>query len=286
MEPEVIALIAAASFGAVVAIAAFIRQMILSRDKLLNDEAQRRALAQEASELQKMREQMLSGKRYDLHYQVLGANKEAIIYLDNQIEELWQKKNKLIERYSQIILRESESIIDGRTSAEKKETCDRLKTNIDEQLKFYDNELERIQLRRTSLWDAQSIFQDKLVLQEAERNANLDRIYKQHTSLLEKVYVRHIDDEERVAVQSIGAGTSNFRDMIMAPIHFLLQYFNISSGINLSQAQVEQAARDDVAAMEREVNESQENDDDYNDDSADDLDVTRDERASTKRGLN
>ena len=37
MEPIIVALICAASFGGVVAIAAFVRQIILSKDKLLNE---------------------------------------------------------------------------------------------------------------------------------------------------------------------------------------------------------------------------------------------------------
>ncbi|CZR30312.1 Uncharacterised protein [Legionella pneumophila] len=65
MEPVTIALICAASFGAVVALSAFIRQLLLSRDKNLNDEAQRKAINQEAGELEKMREQMQSNKRFD-----------------------------------------------------------------------------------------------------------------------------------------------------------------------------------------------------------------------------
>ena len=79
MDPISIALICAASFGAVVTLAAFIRMMILSRDRALNDEAQRTALTQEAGELERMREQMQSNKRFDSHYKVLGANKDAII---------------------------------------------------------------------------------------------------------------------------------------------------------------------------------------------------------------
>jgi len=50
MEPVTIALICSAAFGAVVALSVFIRQLILSRDKNLNDKAQRRALTQEANE--------------------------------------------------------------------------------------------------------------------------------------------------------------------------------------------------------------------------------------------
>lgn len=113
MEPVTIALICAASFGAVVALSAFIRQLLLSRDKNLNDEAQRKAINQEAGELEKMREQMQSNKRFDSHYKVLGANKDAIIYLDNKIEDILRKKAHLVERYAQVSLKESGAIVEG-----------------------------------------------------------------------------------------------------------------------------------------------------------------------------
>lgn len=256
MEPGIIALICAASFGAIVALAAFIRQLILSRDKILNDEAQRIALAQEAAQLEKMREQMLSNKRFDSHYKVLGSNKEAIIYLDNKIEEILRKKARLIERYSELTIKESGAIVDGQSSKERKEACDRLKNEIDEEIKFHDKELASFQQRRISLWDAHTDLQEHLLKQEQARNANLDAVYKQHSSLLEKVYLRHTENAEHVATSSISAGTASFKSIVMAPVHFLLQYFNISSGISLTQAQIEQAARDDVDNMEKDVNET------------------------------
>lgn len=92
MEPVSIALICAAVLGTVVVLAAFIRQILLSRDKQLNDTAQSRALSQEVKELEKMRTQMQSEKRFDSHYQVLGANKDAIKYIDTKIEEILIKK--------------------------------------------------------------------------------------------------------------------------------------------------------------------------------------------------
>lgn len=266
MEPGIIALICAAAFGGVVALAAFVRQIILSRDKLLNDEAQRRAITQEASELEKMREQMQSSKRFDSHYKVLGSNKDAIIYLDNKIEEILHKKISLIERYSQLTLKESVAIVDGKGSKDRKVACDRLKVEVDEEIKFCNDELLMFQQRRTSLWDTHKDLQEYLLNQEQSRNANLDAIYKQHSSLLEKIYLRHTDNAEHVATQSIQAGTTSFKSIIMAPIHFLLQYFNISSGISLSQAQVEQAARDDVDRMEKDVNEDSPKDDDIEQD--------------------
>jgi hypothetical protein len=261
MEPGIIALICAASFGAVVAIAAFIRQLILSRDKNLNDEAQRKALSQEAAELEKMREQMQGSKRFDSHYAVLGSNKQAIMYLDNKIEEILHKKTALIERYSQITIKESGAIVDGQVSVDRKNACDRLKAEIDEEVKFYDKELINFQERRTSLWDAHSDLQVYLLKQETSRNASLDTIYKQHSSLLEKIYLRHTENAERVAGQSISAGTATFKSIIMAPINFLLQFFNISTGISIDQSRIEQQARDDVDRIEKEVNDAEKEDD-------------------------
>ncbi|HAT9490087.1 TPA: hypothetical protein JBD00_02500 [Legionella pneumophila subsp. pneumophila] len=261
MEPVTIALICAASFGAVVALSAFIRQLLLSRDKNLNDEAQRKAIKQEAGELEKMREQMQSNKRFDSHYKVLGANKDAIIYLDNKIEDILRKKAHLVERYAQVSLKESGAIVEGGISTERKDACDRLKKEIDEEIKFYDSELLHLQQRRTSLWDTHTDLQEYLLGQEKSRNESLDHLYKQHTALLEKIYIRHTDDSENIAKQSIDAGTTSFKAIILAPIQFLLQYFNISSGINFDQSKLENAARDDVDKTESDINDSENSDD-------------------------
>ena len=74
-----------------------------------------------------MREQMQSNKRFDSHYKVLGANKDAIIYLDNKIEDTLHKKTQLIDRYAQVTIKESGAIVDGELSVERKAACDRLK---------------------------------------------------------------------------------------------------------------------------------------------------------------
>jgi hypothetical protein len=290
MEPVTIALICAAAFGTVVAISAFVRQLLLSRDKTLNDEAQRIAITQEAGELEKMREQMQSNKRFDSHYKVLGANKDAIMYLDNKIEDILRKKTQLVDRYAQVSLKESGAIVDGEISEERKAACDRLKQEIDEEIKFYDSELEHLQQRRTSLWDTHGDLQEYLLGQEKSRNESLDYIYKQHSGMLEKIYIRHNENSEQIAKKSIEAGTLSFKMMILAPIQFLLQYFNISTGISFDQSKIEKASRDDVDDMESDVNDSDKsdgdddvyNDDPYdsskNDDSADDTDSENDSR--------
>ena len=279
MDPMTIALICAASLGAVVALSAFVRQLILSRDKNLNDEAQRKALDQEALELQKMREQMQSNQRFDSHYRVISANKDAIIYLDTKIEDIFHKKSQMVERYAQVSLKESGAIVDGAGSAERKAACDRLKQEIDEEIKFYDRELIHLQQRRASLWDTHADLQEYLLNQEKARNANLDLLYKRHSGMLEKIYIRHTDDSEHIAKQSIDAGTASFKMIILAPIQFLLQYFNISSGISLGKPDLEQQARDDVDKAEKDVNDEGQYEDgmEYPDDATPPIDEVNDD---------
>ena len=50
-----------------------------------------------------------------------------------------------------------------------------------------------------------------------------------------------------------------------------MQYFNISSGISLTHVQVEQAARDDVEQMEKEVNDGDAKENDKESKSKEDL---------------
>ncbi len=256
MEPVSIALICAAVLGTVVVLAAFIRQILLSRDKQLNDKAQGRALSQEVKELEQMRAQMQNEKRFDSHYQVLGANKDAIRYIDTKIEEILHKKTELIERYAQVIVKESGCIVSGEISAERKAVCDRLREEIDREITFYDSELKQLQESRATLWDAHTGFQKDLLGQEKARNDSLDSVYKQHSALLEKVYLRHIDNTENVAIKSMDASTTTFKDILMIPIQFLMQYFGVSvtPGISLIQTRVENVARAEVDKVQREIN--------------------------------
>lgn len=272
MDPVTIALICAAAFGAVVALSAFVRQIILSRDKQLNDKAQRKALSQESAELEKMRDQMQSNKRFDSHYKVLGANKDAIMYLDNKIEDILLKKEQLVARYAQVSLKESGAIVDGEVSVERKEACDRLKHEIDDEIKFYDSELSHLQKRRVSLWDTHTELQEYLLDQEKSRNQNLDFIYKRHSGLLEKIYIRHTDNSENIAKQSIEAGTMSFKMMVLAPLQFLLHYFSGTTNISLDQVKSEIDERTDVEKAETDINDNNDDDNVVDDDLDDDLD--------------
>lgn len=255
MDPVTVAIICAAVFGVVVTLAAFIRQLLLSRDKDLNDKAQERALAKEVAELEKLRVQMASNKRFKTHYQVLGSNKDAIMYIDQKIEENIKKKYELIERYAQLILKESATIISGESTADRKVVCDKLKVEIDKEIAFYDSEILVLQNRRGNLWDSHSEFLDHLLEQEKKRNKHLDAVYQQHSNMLEKIYLRHNENSEHVATEGIKASTETFKAFLMAPINFLMAVFKLSSFISTNAADKEKSSRDEVDEIESDIND-------------------------------
>ncbi|KTC64913.1 Uncharacterised protein (plasmid) [Legionella adelaidensis] len=254
MEPVAIAIIGTVVFGAVTALSVFIRQILLSRDKNLNDKAQHRALAQETRELEKLRKQLESGKRYDSHYQVLGVNKEAIQYIDQKIEEILSKKMALITRYTQVVAKESSAIIDGAHNQERKVACDLLKQEIDQEIKFYDSELQQLQARRSAIWDAHGELLGYLTDQEKSRNQILDTIYQSHSNVLEKIYLRHNEIAEHIATKSIDAGTDSFK-IITSPLRMLLDFFR-SRNISPDRAVEEIEARKKVQNAEADINEA------------------------------
>ena len=258
MEPVSIALICAAVFGTVMVIAAFLRQILLSRDKKLNDEAQSRALTQEALELEKIRIQMQNNHRFINHYNMLGDNKEVIEYLDAQIDRIFKEKAKCIELYGHKVLEKSMAIVSsGGISAEVKAACDQLRESCELLIEMYDTELKGIQDKRAAEWGNHTLLQQKILEQEAARNASLDEVYKQHSSILEKVFLRHIDAGEIFAVKGIEAGTTSFKDMLMAPINLLMAYFGrvaVVPGISVTHTKVEHVARMNVDHAEKEIN--------------------------------
>ncbi|GGI81250.1 hypothetical protein [Legionella impletisoli] len=253
MEPVTIAIISTVIFGVVTTLSAFIRQLLLSRDKHLNDKAQQRALDQEAVELERLRKQMESNKRFTSHYKVLDSNKDDIQYLDQKIDDILNKKFILIQRYSELMLKESSALINGEKVDERKLVCDRLRQEIDREIEFYDEQLSQLQARRATFWDTHRDLQDYLLQQEKERNKKLDDIYERHTGLLEKIYIRHNQNSEQVTMKSIESGSQAFK-LITAPLQMLLQFFNLSSNISPSRFEEERAARMDVRNTEREIN--------------------------------
>lgn len=256
MEPLAIAIIGAVVFGVVATLAIFIRQLILSRDKTLNDKAHYKALELENKALEKMRHDLESNRRFDAHYQVLGANRDAIEYLDLKIDETLNKKFALIQRYSSMSLAASAAIIDGQLAQERKNVCDSLRTEIDSQLNAFDEELQELQKRRAKIWDAHLDLQSSLLDQEAKRNTELDRLYERHTSLLEKLYVRHNDNIDNIAEKNIEAGSKDF-NFFLVPFQFLIQLFKLqfqpSPNISTNRFNEELESRKQVLKIQEQI---------------------------------
>lgn len=254
MDPTTIALVCATVFGVIGILSAFIRQLLLSREKKLNDLAQQNALHQETIALEQIRQEMKCYKRFDLHYQVLGENKETVQYIDKRIEDTLKKKSDLIQRYAETTLRESSAIIAGESDESRKLVCDQLRDDIACQLKFQDSELDLLQKRRATLWDTHKELLTYLVEQEKLQNDHLDALYQHHSALLEKVYLRHNQNCEAIAVKTIDASNGTFKAALMAPIYFLMGLFKVSANIDPDKADKESLAREEVLKFELDIN--------------------------------
>jgi len=166
----------------------------------------------------------------------------------------------LIQRYAQVAIREATTIIEGDQVAERKEVCDLLRQEIDQEVKFYDAELQQLQTRRASIWDTHADLLGYLVTQEKLRNEKLDTLYQSHSAVLEKIYPRHNENTEHIALKSIEAGNESFK-FLTAPLQLLLGFFGASKDVSPKKAAEEAASRKDVADVEKDINgeaESQE----------------------------
>lgn len=266
MEAIAIGLICAAVFGAVVALSAFLRHILLSRDKQLNDKAQERALGYEAEELKKLRYEMQNRERMTAHYQLLSDNKHAIQHLDDQIEDLTQKKAELITRWSEMTIDASREMIEKGCDPEKKSKYDNVKHSIDIALKNYDQEIAQLQKRREVLLSKHQEIGMYLLEQDRRANDSLDALYEKHSMMLEKMFIRHNENSEHVATKSIDAGTNTFAMIMKAPIQFLLSYFKSGFGFNLDKLKEEAKSREDVADEEDKINETGDYDGDWDED--------------------
>jgi hypothetical protein len=259
METVAIAIIGTVVFGVVTTLAAFIRQLLLSRDLRLNDKAQQRALKIEAAELKKLRTQMEGSKRFDSHYKMIDSNKEDIQYLDQKIDEILNKKFALIQKYSDMTAKESTCSINSEKLAERKSICNMLRREIDREMAFYDKQLEQLQESRGTFMDSHKELRDYLLEQEKSRNNKLDDIYHKHSGLLEKIYIRLNDNSERLAIKSIDSGMQSYK-LLTDALKILLQFFHISSNITPERANDEILSRINVSNAESDIN-----DNDYND---------------------
>lgn len=253
MEPVSIAVVCIVVFGTVIALSAFIRQLLLSRNNNLNNKAQLRALTIESQELQRIYSEMEQQKSFDTHYQLLGANKESVAYLDNAIAELLKKKGNLIERYSKITIQESKVIIEEGAILSRKEVTDKLKIELDSELAFYDGEMEQFQKRREVLWDSHHELKDFLVDQEKSRSTHLDKMYLHHASLLEKMYLRHNEKATIYSLHTTDIASPWFKSL-GASFNAFLTLFGKATSVEPEKAAEEEENRKKVSETESSIN--------------------------------
>lgn len=253
MEPVTIAVVSAVVFGVVASISAFIRNLMLSRDKALNAKAQSRALNQEARELEHLRTQMEGVKRFTSHYEVLGTNIETIRYLDDKIDELIAKKRALIFRYTELVAKESAQIMTKGPHAERFNLCDLLRQEMDAELKHYNSEIASLQQRRSALWDSHAKLEKELISSERARNDTLDQVYLSHSGILGKVYHRHDDTAQLIARDNISASSESYKLSVMGPLK-LAEYFKPMSGVASGVLGQEMERRKAVQGVERSIN--------------------------------
>lgn len=257
MEPYTLLLLCTFALTIVAGIGAFIWQLMLSRDQQLNEQAHLKALSKESELLEEVRNQSESKESFKAHYKTLKKNKTSIKYIDEKIDEILKKKFDLVQRYSEMAMDESASVIKGVGSPQKNQDLSVLKKEIDQELEFYESELKTHQARRETLWDTRTEIQTHLVHEETARNEKIDELYEKHTVLLEKIYLGHMTSSEEVNKASIQAGTSSLKDCFSAPIEFFAQFWDPQKkAVRLKNATDELHARINVHKAEEDINNS------------------------------
>ncbi|MBN9230056.1 MAG: hypothetical protein BGO90_13500 [Legionella sp. 40-6] len=239
MAPLTLALLCTAALGVLLIIAAFIRQMILNREKKKNDEAQIKSLEFEIGRLDELRKEMKQNPR-DAYQTIHETNNKEIKELDEEIRQIYLKKEKLLEEDVKSIELEANILTDGENTVERKERF-KLKREVSkEKLASYDEEIKLLKERREKLLSANIEHERELLKQEDTHMQKLDDLYHQHSDVYKEVYLRHIGNSENIALETLKAGTSTFFDALKTPLQMLVQLFTgvPVTSISLNQTRV------------------------------------------------
>lgn len=218
MDIYLLILLCSVSIAIIGGIGAFIWQLILSRDKQLNETAQLSALEKEGSALESIREQVANTRRYDAHYQVLRDNHKAIRYIDKKIDAIIKQKAEYLKQYGAMVQEETAVIAQHPGWVDRIQQIDGFRTGVNVQIRQLDQELQLLQRRRSELWGESHELQTELIQEETHKNQTLDGLYSQHTDLLEKFYLGHASRVDTANQASIDAGTNALRYSLFAPV--------------------------------------------------------------------
>ncbi len=227
MEIGVITLIVMAGLIAVAIGAALIRQFLLSHDKNVNDKNQKETLNQLSKENEKIRNHMDSPNRLSSYHQMLGTNKGDIDSITKQMNKAFFKKSRLMELYH---LTEN--------PAQKNQISEKIKNEIGRDIEFFNDRLQRLQNREEAQWAIQNENKQAMIEQLQSMNKNSDALYEKQTMQLGQVFLQTNQTAQQLAVESIHAGTEDFKSILMAPIQLFLRYFNLIPNVMLAPPQI------------------------------------------------
>lgn len=240
-------------------ISTFIWQLVLSRNREFNEQAQLSALSTESAVLEDLRIQLEDNKRFDAHYKVLTANKESIVYLDQKIDALLEKKSACIAKYATEVKTLSALIISGGNNSPSNTSLTLLKEETEAEIHGFELELQQLQTEREKLWSISSELLFELVHEETARNKRLDELYTRHTELLEKVYLGHAQSVERIHQASIEAGSKALQQSLAAPVETMSTFWQkptASAGHYAKHVEQELASRREVQHMASSYNDA------------------------------
>lgn|GEM_PF-6352540 len=240
-------------------ISTFIWQLVLSRNREFNEQAQLSALSTESSVLEGLRVQLEDNKRFDAHYQVLTANKESIVYIDEKIDALLEKKSASVAKYAEQVKLLSARMINNDNNTVTSHSLMLLKQEAQSELQAFEAELQQLQTAREKLWGISSELLFELVHEETARNKRLDELYSRHTELLEKVYLGHAQSVERIHQASIEAGSKALQQSLAAPVETMSTFWQkptASHGQYAKHVEQELASRRALQQLSKSYNDA------------------------------
>jgi hypothetical protein len=247
MEALSLIVICTASFGLIAATASAIHHYLLSRNANLNQLAREKAIGYQQQALKNLRDE-IKGLEFTSHHALIEENKEAIIKVDGKINSLIEEKTKMVERYANLIYKRC----GNQSSVDCEENQEHLSNMLKGQMKMLltqmDEKLKYLQDQRSGLWTYEQSLESKLMKTEDKRNARLNKLYKQHGELLDKLQLAQNEAQSTNTEKMADTSSSLFESMIMAPIRVIPSFFsstiNTDYEFSLRQARIRASVKD------------------------------------------
>lgn len=219
--------------------------------------AEERVMTFQSQALAKIRQE-LKADEFKVHHALLNENREAIGHLDNQINQLMQKKALLVKKFSDVISAEIRAVTKRFLKQSKNQKIIMLKTELSLTLSQHDEQLILLQKQRAILLKDKSQIEKSLRKREIKQNDKLNELYREHGEYLEKLQVVHAASRLSIAKSVIEATVSIFDKLVMGPVKFLRAYFSPSENIDEAHSDKEIVLRTRINALETKLSLSDE----------------------------